>query len=142
MKKRNLLLVPLLSLILSMFCACKKEVSDYVKDIDKAIEQGDYQKAYEIYDVMAAENPHRGVPFHRDLEEEYDRLTENLKTSIIKNEITSSIKDSDGASNVAKIVYIIETRGDNDFDYYEYAIKIAKANGKTELVEGLTKINN
>lgn len=142
MRKRILLLLPLISLLLSLFCACKKEAGDYVKEINSAIEKGDFKKAYELYDVMAAGNPHRDVPLHRDLEEEYDRVAENMKVSIIKNEITTTIKDSENASDVAKIVYIIETRGGNESGLYEFAIKIAKANGKTEIAKGLTEINN
>ena len=137
MKKLYILLIPLFCL----FISCEKEASDYVKQANKAIEKGDYQKAYNIYDEMVANNPHRGIWLHDEQEAEYDNAADKLKDTIIKSEIASAIEDSDGASNVTKIVYIIEERGNNSGTYYEYAIKIAKAAGNTELADGISSVN-
>lgn len=131
-------------LLMPLFCllaSCEKEASDYVKRANKAIEKGDYQKAYNIYDEMVANNPHRGIWLHDELETEYDNAADKLKDTIIKSEIASAIEDSDGASSVAKIVYIIEERGSNSVAYYEYATKIAKAAGNNELADGISCIN-
>lgn len=137
MKRIYFLLIPLFCFLLS----CDKEASDYVKEANKAIENGDYQKAYNIYDEMKANNPHRGVPFHGDLEDEYDQACISLKESIVKSEIASTVEDSKGESTIAKIVYIVEDKGDNEKTYYEYAIKLAKAAGNDELAAGLSKVN-
>lgn len=132
-------------LLVSLFCffmSCEKEASDYVKQANKAIEKKDYQKAYNIYDEMVANNPHRGIWLHGEQEAEYDNAADKLKDTIIKSEIASAIEESEGASNMAKIVYIIEERGNNLNGYYEYAIKIAKAAGNNELANGISSFND
>ena len=135
-------LVFLFSLLFSLFVSCEKEAADYVKEANKAMEQGNYQKAYNIYDEMKANNPHTGVPFHGDLEKEYDRACQNLKESIIKNEIATVIEESEGSVNTPKIVFIIEDKGNNNTKYYEYAIKLAKASNNEELAENISNVMN
>ena len=136
MKKLYILFITVLCILTF---SCIREASKYVEEVNIAMEHGDYQKAYNIYDEMVANNPYRGS-MQTEKEEEYDRACNDLKEKIIKNELAETIEDSEGASNVAKIVYIIEEKGNNDSQYYEYASKIARAAGNTQLAEGLSEV--
>lgn len=141
MEKFNLRLLStfIVCSFLTIFTSCEKEASDYVKEANKALENNDFAEAYQIYDEMNANNPHRGVPFHGDLEKEYDEQCVKLKDTIVKKELAVTIEDSEGTENIAKIIYIIDDKGAKDKEYYEYAIKLSRACGNDGLAAAIEK---
>ena len=116
--------------------SCEKKPEDYTKEINKAIEKGEYMKAYSLIDEMKIKYKYDDPDsfFLPDWKKAAYDESLKLEEKIIKNEIADAIESSNGSENVAKVVFIIEERGSNSTDYYIYAIKLAQMSGNEDMV--------
>lgn len=119
--------------------SCEKKPEDYTKEINKAIEKGEYNKAYSLVDEMKTKYKYDDPDsfFLPDWQKAAYDESLKIEEKIIKNELGEAIETSEGNQNLAKIVFIIEERGGNSADYYTYAVKLARMSGNEELADDI-----
>ena len=131
-----------------LLAGCRKSVDSYVKEATKAMNEGDYAKAYEIVDIMYTIKPTSrdymsfgfGMFSDPEIDYSYVKASDDLNEKIIKHEIGDIIAESEGKEYASKILFIIDERGREKWrkeNLLEYAVKISKTNYNDELANVL-----
>ena len=139
--KRNLKLFFGVFLLGLFTISCSSPVESITKNVNAAIEEGDYAKAYTYVE-----------PYYRDPDLMYTCYQLNEK--ILRHEIASLVESDNNGSNAAMIIFAISEKAKyNDYmsrlykkyedeqkkEMTSYAIKLAQSVGNEVLAEQLTK---
>lgn len=146
--KRNILLLTLTLICSVLFIQCGNSVESLTKNVNKAIDKGDYAKAYSLVDPY----------FEQHDKTQLRDASYNLNEKILKHEIASLVETDDNGDNAANIKFAIKER--SKFNSYwasrgrdygpdteraqqsemlKYALSLAKAAGNDALVNKLSQ---
>lgn len=132
-----------------LLVGCRKSVDSYIKEATKAMNEGDYAKAYEIVDIMYTIRPEtRAANLFQNAEYDnsYYEAAFKLDEQIVKHEIGDIIAESSEDENASRILFIIEERfGSNQYrkeKILEKVIQLARVNNNNELATTLQSTKN